>query len=441
VTRRKDPTVFAVTLGCPKNRVDTEFMLGDLLSSGFALVPDPEDADVLLVNTCGFLASARQEGIETLRDLADRARPGAAIVAAGCMAERFRDEIREAVPEVGLFLGPRETLSIRRLLETGHGRRAEPSCADPRLVTTPAHYAYLKVADGCSRRCAFCIIPHIKGRQRSRAADDLVAEARSLVGSGASELVLVAQDLTRWGRDLPGTPHLSDLVRRLCAEVDGLAWLRLMYLYPGEVDDRLLEAMAASGGRCLPYLDIPVQHADDGVLRAMRRATTRRKIEATLAAVRARLPGAVLRTTFLVGHPGETDAAFANLLDFATEARFDLAGVFGFSPEPGSAAAARTDPVAPRTIRTRAKRLERLLSDLATTRRAAMVGEVHEAVVEELTGRGTATGRFWFQAPEVDGAVRIEGLRKTAVGRRVRVEITGAEGADFLGRVATPVAP
>lgn len=431
--RRAFGTVWAVTLGCPKNRVDTEVMLGDLLSHGYALTSEPEDADVVLVNTCGFLAAARDESLAVLDDVAGRMRPGARLVAAGCMTQQFRDRIREAVPRADVFVGVHDLLALRGRLEGGAATPSpEPTAANPRLVTTPARSAYLKIADGCSRRCAFCIIPRIRGRQRSRPVDDVLAEARALAASGVREAVLVAQDLTHYGTDLPGTPTLADLVRRLADDAPGLDWIRLMYLYPRHLDDALLDLMAGHP-RVLKYLDIPVQHGDDRVLKAMRRGTTARDLLRLVARIRARVPGVVLRTTYLVGHPGETDDAFEALVAFAQEARFEMAGVFPFSPEPGSHAAGLDGQVPVRVRRARATRLEAVLSGIAADQRAAQVGQVHDALVEEPGGRGRPTvGRFWFQAPEVDGVVRWTAPAARA-GDIVPVRIVGARDADYLG--------
>lgn len=427
-SRGRPPLVHAVTLGCPKNRVDTEFMLGDLLGHGYALTTRPEDADVVLVNTCAFLAEARAESLAVLRQMARRMPPGARLVAAGCMTERFRDAIEAEVPEVGLVVGVRDLLRLRgRLGGEERPVPAWPTSEHPRLVTTPARSAYLKVADGCSRRCSFCIIPRLRGRQRSRVPDDVVAEARALEASGAREVILVAQDLTHYGQDLPGRPELASLVDRIALEAAGLHWIRLMYLYPRDVSDRLLEVIA-SRPNVLPYLDLPVQHADDGVLRAMRRGTTRRGLERLVERIRTRLPRAVLRTTYLVGFPGETDEAFENLLSFARQARFEMAGVFRFSAEPGARAAALPGQVLGSVARARERRLRRVLDEVAREQRARFVGEVHEALV---TGHdGGAEGRLWFQAPEVDGHVRIRGCRH-APGTFLPVRITGLAGNDF----------
>lgn len=428
------PAVYAITLGCPKNRVDTEVMLGDLLSNGYVLAADPREADVLLVNTCGFLREARDESIQTLKEVAREMRPGSRLVAAGCMTEAFRKDIADAVPEADLFVGTRELLRLRGLLEGSPvGRGARPGAANPRLVTTGERLAYLKVADGCSRRCSFCLIPRLKGRQHSRTPDDLVAEARDLAALGVREVVLVAQDLVHYGADLPGRPGLASLVRRLAQDVPELRWIRLMYLYPRDLEDELLEVVA-SQDNVLPYLDLPVQHADDRVLAAMRRGTSRRSLEALVGRVRERVPGAVLRTTYMVGFPGETREAFEGLLDFARRARFEMAGVFLFSPEPGSRAAGLPGQVAESTKRRRRKRLQTVLDTVAGEAYQDLHGRIHEAVVESSSGHD-AVGRLWFQAPEVDGNLRLSRCG-TPPGDFVRVRITGVHHGDYLGEEA-----
>ncbi len=410
-------------------------MLGDLLSHGYALAARPEDADVVLVNTCGFLAEARTESLQVLRDAASRLKPGARLVAAGCMTRHFRDVIEAEVPEVDLLAGVRDLLRLRGVLE-GEAPLApeDPTSAHPRLVTTPARSAYLKVAEGCSRRCAFCIIPRLRGRQRSRPPDDVVTEARALADSGVREVVLVAQDLTHYGQDLPGRPDLATLVERIASEVTALHWIRLMYLYPRDLPARLLDVIAAHPN-VLPYLDLPVQHADDRVLRAMRRGTTRQRLERLIGEIRERLPQAVLRTTYLVGFPGETEEAFDNLLAFARYARFEMAGVFRFSAEPGSLAATLPDPVPPLIARRRERRLREVLDEVASADRPRLVGQVHEALVTDRLDACTALGRLWFQAPEVDGVVRI---RRCAArpGEFVQVRVTGLAGSDFEAVVA-----
>lgn len=431
-SRRRASTgsVCAITLGCPRNRVDTEVMLGDLLTAGYALAGEPEDADVVLVNTCGFLADARKESLDVLREVARVLRPGARLVATGCMAESFRSEIEVAVPEAEVLAGVRDLLALRGRLEgrTVSGPVLAPSAANPRLVTTAPHVAYLKISEGCNRQCAFCIIPRIRGRQRSRLPEDVIAEALALASSGVREIVLVAEDLSHWGADLPGGPGLAFLVGRLADVVPKGTWLRLMYVYPRDIEDGLLDLLADHPA-VLPYLDLPVQHADDRVLKAMRRGTTGRALLALADRIRTRVPGVVLRTTYLVGFPGEDEAAFQALRAFAAVARFEMAGVFAFSPEPGSRAIGLPGPVPAVTRRRRKAILEDDLSLIASEGRMAMVGQEHEAVIEG-RGRGGATGRLWFQAPEVDGAVRILGASATP-GQRLKVRISGFADNDF----------
>ena len=428
-TSARSPRVFAITLGCPKNRVDTEFMLGDLLSSGCVLVDAPDTADVVLVNTCGFLASARAESVDTLATLASEMKPGATLVAAGCMVEKFAGEIRKAVPEVSVMVGTRDFMGLRaalqRLSASGCGG---PDSSRPRLVTTGS-VAYLKVADGCNRRCSYCIIPSIKGRQHSRAVDDLRAEAVGLASTGVRELVVIAQDLTHYGTDLGGGNDPAALVSALDG-VSGIDWVRLMYLFPSDITDEFIDAVARSRN-CLPYFDIPVQHADDRVLARMRRGTSRRSLERLVDRIRDRIPGVVLRTTLMTGFPGETDAAFANLKSFVAATRFDMVGVFEFSPEPGSAAAAMDGQVAPDVAAARRLELESLLSDIAEKKRRSMIGSVVDAVAETVDDDGNVVGRAWFQAPDVDGVTRISGLDGED-DAACRVRITGFQDADFI---------
>lgn len=436
-------TVFAVTLGCPKNRVDTEFMLGDMLSSGYALLDEPDDADVVIVNTCGFLRSARQESVQTLLDVKSRMRPGARLVAAGCMVQSFASEISERVGNIDLMVGTSGFDGLAARLAGNHTPCLDfPTSANPRLVTTGSA-AYLKVADGCDRRCSFCIIPLIKGRQRSRTVVDLVAEAVALASTGVRELVLTAQDLTRYGADLENGDSLVSLVRAL-GQVSGIEWVRLMYLFPDKVTDELLDAVAESPN-CLPYFDIPVQHGDDSVLAGMRRETRAADILDIVERIQKRLPGAFLRTTLMTGFPGETDAAFENMLDVVRRAAFDMVGVFEFSPEPGAPASEMPDQVSPVVAARRSEVLQELLSRIAAEKRRELIGRCFESVAEYVDedGRDEAradarpcarvVGRMWFQAPEVDGVTYIDGLSGDDDAACV-VQVTGFEDADFFAR-------
>lgn len=408
-------------------------MLGDMLSSGYALVNTAADADVVIINTCGFLQAARDESIQVLKDVSDQMRPGARLVAAGCMIGRFGDLIAAAVPSVSLMVDTRDFNAISKRLD---GMRpsgcALPTSADPRLVTTGS-YAYLKVADGCDRRCSFCIIPAIKGGQRSRPVADLLVEAADLVRGGSREIVLIAQDLARYGTDLGNGDDIVKLVNQL-QYVDGLEWVRLMYLYPDDVTDALIDAVAESTN-CLPYFDIPVQHGDDGVLARMNRGGDSGHILRLVNRIRDRIPGAVLRTTLMTGFPGETPEAFDNMLSFVRTTRFDMVGVFQFSPEPGSAAARLPDQVPSDVALQRSRILQDELSRIAARGRAELVGRCFEAVAEHVDEDGRVAGRMWFQAPEVDGVTYIDGLSEDD-DTVMPVLVTGFQDSDFFARVS-----
>lgn len=411
-------TVAAISLGCPKNLVDTEVMLARLALAGFIVTPDARAADVVLVNTCAFIDSAREESLLALRRAAGRRRGGKrpAVVAAGCLVERLGEKIMADVPALAGALGtgaPGAVVAVTRaalagkrpvtLRPAGYMPRRPP----PRLQSTPRHYAYLKIAEGCANRCCYCLIPSLRGDLKSRPAGEVVGEAKSLIAGGARELVLVAQDTTRYGFDLHGGPRLAGLVRRL-ASLSGLEWLRVMYANPARVDDELLAAMAGSPAVCR-YLDLPVQHASPRVLRAMGRPGGGEEFLRLVERVRGALPGVALRTTLMVGYPGETEADVRELEGFVTEARFDHAGVFTFSPQEGTPAAALPSPV-PATAG-----VERAARVLAAQRKAAAaaarrrIGATLRAVVEGAAGGRWVRGRASTQAPEVDGTLRLFG--------------------------------
>lgn len=426
-TDRKTRKVFAISLGCPKNRVDTEGMLGLLLQAGNALVTDPREADVVLVNTCAFLEEARNESLETIRALAKRMKRDATMVVAGCMVPEFQEEVRKVCKDA-LLVKPSEIHKVSEFL------LKDKPCEDiflPRLLTTNPGTAYLKVADGCSRRCSFCIIPSLRGRQKSIPVALLVEEARRLVATGAKEIVLVAQDLTHYGKDLDSKEDLALLVERLSAPDVGIHWLRLMYLYPKDIPEKLLDVVAERKN-VLRYFDIPVQHGDDSVLKAMRRGTTKASLKDLLSTIRRRCPDAWLRTTFMVGFPNETEEAFKNLLQFAKEAEFDAAGVFVFSKEPLAYASRMDCQVGASVARQRKRKLESFLARIAQSKRRKLLGEVHEALIEEVDKDGMGIGRLWFQAPEVDGKVIVKGCA-TAPGQFAFVRLDAFAGNDFFG--------
>jgi len=403
-----------VSLGCPKNRVDTEVALASCLASGYELVTDPADADVIVVNTCGFIGSARQESVETLLEMADfkTRKRGVKLVAMGCLAQDAGQELLDAMPELDLVAGTgavdriASLLASRKRLQTP-GDKHLPDAPAPRVLTQSTAFAYLKVADGCNRTCSFCTIPRIKGGFQSRPVAALTDEAWQLAKAGVRELVLVAQDLTQYG--LPGRRKLLNLLDSL-EQVEGIEWIRLMYLYPDAIPSWMPTRLAA-GGKVLPYLDMPVQHVDDRVLRLMRRGTTGNRIRRTLDAVRAASDKIAVRTTLIVGHPGEDDRAFDLLERFVVEAQLDHLGVFTFSAEPGTVSANLPGQVPRKVAGRRRKRLMEIQQGISLARNQALVGTKVRVLTDAPPAQRSAVshGRTERQAPEVDGRTYVHG--------------------------------
>jgi ribosomal protein S12 methylthiotransferase len=446
-------TVHFHSLGCPKNLLDTEVMLGTLAGSGFALAERLEDADVAVVNTCAFIESAREESVKAILEVAELRESGRlrALVVTGCLPQRYGAELAKELPEVDAFVGTGAFPEIARVLDSalaGRGRGVYVEAgrthlyddASPRLLTGPGHTAYVKIAEGCDRVCAFCAIPGIRGRFQSRRLESVVAEAKALAAAGVRELNLVAQDSTSWGKDLPavpgaGRPRLHDLVRALDA-VDGLDWIRLLYVYPSAVTDELIDAFTGAK-RVLPYVDVPLQHASDRVLERMRRGTTAERQRKLVAKLRERIPGVTLRTTFIVGFPGETEEDFQQLLDFVAQSRFDRVGIFRYSDEEGTAAAAQGAKVPRAVARERYHRLAQLQAGIQAEQLGALVGREAPVLVDAAMSASRARGRLASQAPEIDGVVFLHG-RGLTPGRLVPARITGVRGGVDLEASAEP---
>ncbi len=440
---RPRATVWFHSLGCPKNRLDTEVMLGTLALGGYALAERIEDADAVVVNTCSFIESAREESIRAILAVADRRERGElrALLVAGCLPQRYGAELARELPEVDAFLGTGAFPRIAEILdealaggsrgvyvEAGHTHLYDER--SPRLLVGPAHTAYVKIAEGCDRVCAFCAIPGIRGRFQSRSVGSVVAEARQLAAAGVREINLVAQDSTSFGKDLPGRPRLAELLRTLDG-VDGLDWIRALYVYPTAVTDELVEVLA-SGKRVLPYVDVPLQHASDGVLRAMRRGTGAEHQRRLLEKLRAGIPDLTLRTTFIVGFPGETDADFEELCDFVREARFDRVGIFRYSDEEGTAAFELPGKVPRAAARERYRRLGEIQSAILGDKLASLAGAERPVLVDAGGPRGLV-GRLASQAPEIDGVVFLKGEARP--GDLVRARISGARGVDLEAEI------
>jgi ribosomal protein S12 methylthiotransferase len=440
-------TVHFRSLGCPKNRIDSEVMLGSLALAGYAVAEEIQDADVVVVNTCSFIQSAREESIQAILDVAElrASKRLRALLVAGCLPQRYGHELARELPEVDAFIGTGHFHEIPQILDqtlagspggvyVDAGQTHLYDERDPRLLIGPPHTAYVKISEGCDRVCAFCAIPSIRGRFQSRRLESVVAEARQLAAQGTKELCLVAQDATSYGKDLPGRLRLGDL---LCAldEVDGVEWIRQLYVYPSAVSDELIDLLAR-GKRVLPYVDVPLQHASDRVLRAMKRGTTQERQRTLVERLRGRIPGVTLRTTFIVGFPGETDADFAELCDFVREMQFDHVGVFRYSDEEGTAAWAYGEKVPHPVARRRHRELVALQSEIMARKLASKVGSEARVLVDRTSGtRGgirTAHGRLASQAPEIDGGVLVRQVgERTAAGDFLRARITAVRGCDL----------
>jgi ribosomal protein S12 methylthiotransferase len=421
-----------VTLGCPKNEVDSDRMAASL-TPAFDLVADIDDADAVVVNTCAFIREATEESIAVVLDVAGEwkaARADRRLVVTGCMPSRYGADLDTAMPEVDAFVSVADEGELGRVLAELLGCAApEAPAGASRLAPGPS--AYLQIADGCHGSCTFCVIPSIRGDYRSRTAAEVLAEARSLVAAGARELILIGQDTSSWGRDLPDRPVLADLVRELAA-VEGLAWLRLMYVQPDEITVDLLEAMASSPVVCR-YLDMPLQHASRDVLARMGRRGDAGEYLRLIGVVRDLLPGATLRTTLISGFPGETREDAKRLLDFVKKAKIDYVGVFPYSPEEGTKAAAMPDQVPRRTRFARAQRIRDAADVMGTARVAALIGSTLEVLVEGVDEEGTTVGRHRGQAPEIDGVVLLDAAYPP--GAIVEATITDSLGYDLIGEV------
>ena len=436
-------TVAFAHLGCEKNRVDTEHMLGLLAQAGYGVSADESEASVVVVNTCSFIQDAREESVRTLVELAEQ---GKELIIAGCLAQHFQEELLDSLPEAKAIVGTGDYQHIVSVLERVEaGERVNQVSAIPTFVadehlpryrTTSEAVAYLKVAEGCDYRCAFCIIPHLRGDQRSRTIESIVAEAQQLAGQGVQELVLISQITTNYGLDLYGKPQLAQLLRAL-GEVE-IPWIRVHYAYPTGLTPEVLAAYREVSN-VLPYLDLPLQHSHPDVLRAMNRPWQADVTAGLLQRIREQLPEAVLRTTFIVGFPGETEEHFQHLLDFVAEQRFDHVGVFTFSPEEGTPAAALPDPVPAAIAQERKDRLMALQQPIAAERNGAWVGRIVDVLIEqENPSTGEMLGRCARYAPEVDGEVRVmpgEGGLCAAPGTMVPVRLTAADTYDLVGEV------
>jgi ribosomal protein S12 methylthiotransferase len=442
VAKKSKKNLYMMTLGCPKNRVDSEVMLGSLQHKGYELVQEPERADVIVVNTCAFLKAAEQESVDNILELAEYKKSGqcSTLVVTGCLVQRHGEALSRELPEVDHFLGTSAYVQIGDLLAAEASPRQvipDPeyihTAKVPKVNSMPGYTAYLKVSEGCDNKCAFCIIPKLRGLQRSRTIADIVKEAKQLADQGVMELNLVAQDLTAYGHDLPGKPPLAELLRAL-VKVD-VRWIRLHYAYPRVFTDELIDVMA-SEPKIARYLDMPLQHASDKLLRSMKRGRESAFLEQLVTKIRSRVPGLTFRTSMIVGLPGETEEDFDILKDFVKKLRFERLGVFQYSDEPGTAAFEMEGKVPQRTIERRWREIMAVQKRISREQNKQLVGTKIEVLVE---GRSPETdlllvGRHQGQAPEIDGQVFInDGMAYP--GELVTVEVTEAHDYDLVGKV------
>lgn len=433
-------SVGMISLGCPKNQVDGEALLAKLSQAGYNIVNTIEASDVMIVNTCGFIEDAKTEAIETILEVAQYKEAGliSAIVVTGCLAERYQDEILKEMPEVDAVIGIGANADIVKVCDKalcGIKTSSYPSkCYLPldseRVLSTPSHWAYLKISDGCDNKCSYCAIPGIRGRFRSRDMDSVVDEARLLASKGVKELILVAQDTTKYGQDLYGEYSLDRLLKRL-VKIDGIEWIRLFYCYPQRITDSLIETIAAEEKIC-NYIDIPLQHADKNVLKSMNRVGDAEEYKALIEKMRKAIPDLALRTTFMVGFPGETEEQFANLSDFVKEVKFDKMGCFAFSPEEDTPAYDMDNQIDDDVKKRRQEILMNTQFYITEASNKNRVGNVYKVIVDNIDD-GKYVGRSYMDSPEIDSGIIFTSDKKINIGEFVFVKITDYDGYDLIG--------
>ncbi|MBV9928871.1 MAG: 30S ribosomal protein S12 methylthiotransferase RimO [Acidobacteria bacterium] len=442
-----------ISLGCPKNLVDSEVMMGRLKQEGYELTSDAAEADTLVVNTCGFIDAAKKESVEAILEAARLKKEGKCqrLVVAGCLVERYRDELRAEMPEVDAFIGTSQINDITTVADARVNTRSLPVLplgnqtatylydeSTPRVLATPSHFAYVKIAEGCDRPCAFCFIPQMRGHFRSRRFGSVVAEAKQLAEQGVKEIILVAQDSSRYGEDLGEQDGLAHLMRELC-HLDGVEWVRVMYTYPTHISDAFLDVLAEEP-KAVKYLDMPLQHASRNVLKLMKRGGSRESLERLIERVRRTVPGIAVRTTFITGFPGETEEDFAELLTFVRNVEFERVGVFTYSDEEGTPAFDLSDKVDAKVARARRAKLMRAQSRISLKKNRARVGDTVRVLFEGASEETDLLwqGRMQTQAPDIDGCVLIndapEGFTPEP-GQFVNVELTEAQEYDLVGRI------
>lgn len=432
-----------ISLGCPKNQVDAERMLAQLDKNGYEIADCYEGVDAVIVNTCGFIDAAKQEAIENILEMAQLKEEGIVkkIIVTGCLAQRYKDEILKEIPEVDAIVGIGANGDIVDIIKkTVEGEtvyempeNTKLPLVGERLLTTPEHWAYLKIADGCSNRCTYCAIPSIRGDFRSVEFETLVEEAKALAAAGTKELILIAQDTTNYGMDLYGRLRLPELLDALC-EIDGIEWIRMLYCYPDKITDELIETMARQP-KVLHYIDLPLQHADDGMLKAMNRRGDSVYLREVIAKIRAAMPDAVIRTTFIVGFPGEGEKEFENLAEFVNEIEFDRLGCFSFSPQEGTPAFDFKNQVEEDVKLRRGEIIMQDQLEIVTVKNQERIGKTYKVIVEDYDGYSDSySGRTYMDAPEIDGQISFTTDKHYEVGEFAEVTVIGVNDYDLIGK-------
>ena len=449
-------SISMISLGCPKNQIDAERMLASLDSADYVIGDLYEGVDAVIINTCGFIDAAKEEAIENILEMAELKKEGTVgkIIVTGCLAQRHKKEILDEIPEVDAVVGIGANGQIADILNSLFGEETAdlpaneaeeggcyctfPSVNDlpltgPRVLTTPEYWAYLKIADGCNNRCSYCTIPYIRGDYRSVPMEDVLEEARSLAAAGTKELILVAQDTTNYGFDFDGKLHLPELLNSLC-EIEGIEWIRMLYCYPDKITDELLDVMVKQP-KVLPYIDLPLQHADDGILKAMNRRGTREDYTELIKKIRDLMPDCVIRTTFIVGYPGEGEDEFEHLAEFVNEIEFDRLGCFAYSPQEGTPAAAAENQVDEQLKVDRGEIIMNDQLEIVTLKNQERIGKTYRVLVEDYDAYSDSySGRTYMDAPEIDGKIDFTTDKEYNIGDFAEVKVIGVNDYDLLGR-------
>lgn len=428
-----------VHLGCSKNLVDTEMAIGLFKENGYKIVNNEEEADVLVINTCGFIEPAKEEAINTILEMAEYKKKRCKyLIVMGCLVERYKEELSKAIPEVDLWIKYSSYSTIWEQIETIlKSKKENKNNLDflDRVITTGNNFAYLRIAEGCSNFCTYCAIPKIRGPFVSRKMEDVIEEAKKLANEGYEELIIIAQDTTKYGIDIYGESKLAELLKELC-KIEKLKWIRFLYAYPETITDELIEVVKNEDKIC-KYFDIPIQHISNSVLKRMNRKSNGETIRSLIKRLRKEIPGVVIRTTVMVGFPGETKEDFEELYDFVKEARFERLGAFSFSKEEGTPAEKLKDQIHPMTKKSRYNKIMSLQQKIASETQQEMVGKELEVLIETKTFDGKYyVGRSYREVPDIDGLIYIEMVEKALEGKFVKCKITKASGYDLIGEIS-----